>query len=284
MPDASMIFDWLGILAIGLMSVTIPTYAISVSFLGRERKRAISERERRVRELQKKVKEFTASAPTDPGVAALQSEIDNYKEEIKKIKGRVDSLSVYYACFVPLLCFTVALFVTAYGFLLYLGDVQALPGLPGWLSWIYFGSLGALFLLLGLLFVSNTLIKVNHAATNPETLSSFRVSFDTGSTAERFNVGQPYDVAMIVHNWGNEMAENAHAQFYFPSEFQIVGIAPHRAASATEVSQQPSNPLFNYPGYHVAKIFSHELHEDMLMVLSLHLVMPNATGKYVVPV
>src|SRR2546426_11291818 len=88
LADVSLLFDWLALLAIGLMSVTIPTYAISVSFLGRERKRAISERERRVRELQKKVKEFTASAPTDPGVAALQSEIDNYKEEIKKIKGR----------------------------------------------------------------------------------------------------------------------------------------------------------------------------------------------------
>src|SRR2546426_9603902 len=98
LADASLLSDWLALLSIALMSVTIPTYAISVSFLGRERKRAISQREHRVGELQKKVKEFTKGVPTDPGVVALQSEIDNYNKEIEKIKGRVDSLSVYYAC------------------------------------------------------------------------------------------------------------------------------------------------------------------------------------------
>ncbi len=37
-------------------------------------------------------------------------------------------------------------------------------------------------------------------------------------------------------------------------------------------------------GYHFADIFSNELHEDMLMTLSLQLVMPKVAGKYVVPV
>ena len=40
------------------MSVTIPTYAISVALMGRERKRAIFERERRAEELGKKIKEL----------------------------------------------------------------------------------------------------------------------------------------------------------------------------------------------------------------------------------
>src|SRR2546426_7809916 len=80
LADASLLFDWLALLSIGLMSVTIPTYAISVTFLGRERKRAISERERRVAELEKKVRESTTHALTDPGVVALESEIDSYKK------------------------------------------------------------------------------------------------------------------------------------------------------------------------------------------------------------
>jgi len=228
-------------------------------------------------ELQKKVKQFATGVQTDPGIAALESEIDGYKKEIKKIKGikgKVDSLSVNYACFLPLLCFTLSLLSTAYGFLLYTGNVDAPYGTPGWFGSSYFGGFGVMFLLLGLLFISNNLIKVNQAATSPETLSSFRVSFDNGLTAEGFKVSQTADVAMIVHNWGNEMAENPHAQFYFPPEFQILGIVPNLFAGVTTVGQQPPNPLFNYPGYQFADILSSELHEDTLMTLSLKLVMP----------
>ncbi|OLB69370.1 hypothetical protein AUI06_09045 [archaeon 13_2_20CM_2_52_21] len=50
------------------------------------------------------------------------------------------------------------------------------------------------------------------------------------------------------------------------------------------MAQQPQNPLFNYPGYQLADIFYEELHEDMLMILSLQLVMPSVAGKYIVPV
>ncbi|OLB69369.1 hypothetical protein AUI06_09040 [archaeon 13_2_20CM_2_52_21] len=209
------------------MSVIIPTYAISVTFLGRERKRAISERERRVAELEKKVRESTTYALTDPGVVALESEIDSYKKEIKKIKGKVDSLSVYYACFLPLLCFMVSVLCAAYGLVLYTGAVVLTgPILPLFGSF-YWGVLAVAFLLIGIVFVSNTLIQVNHAATNPETLSLFRVSFDTGSTAEGFAVSQNVGVSMIVHNWGKEMAEKPHTQFYFPPGFQILAINPN---------------------------------------------------------
>ncbi len=57
------------------MSVTVPTYAISVSFMARERRRAISEREGRVKELKKKVQELGNRVEGDPGVVALQSDL-----------------------------------------------------------------------------------------------------------------------------------------------------------------------------------------------------------------
>src|SRR6267143_2760550 len=91
-------------------------------------------------------------------------------------------------------------------------------------------------------------------------------------------------VSMIAHNWGKEMAEKPHAQFYFPPGFQILAINPNPFAGQTTVGQQPQNPLFNYPGYQIADMFYEELHEDMLMILSLQLVMPSVVGRYVVPV
>src|SRR2546427_327383 len=103
-------------------------------------------------------------------------------------------------CFFTLLCFMVSVLCAAYGLVLYTGAVVLSgPILPLFGSF-YWGFLAVAFLLIGIVFVSNTLIQVNHAATNPETLSLFRVSFDTGSTAEGFAVSQNVGVSMIVHN------------------------------------------------------------------------------------
>ena len=88
MPDASMIFDWLGILAIGLMSVTIPTYAISVAFMGRERKRAIFARERRAEELGKKIRELGSRPATDPVVVSPRARLTATRKTSRKSRGK----------------------------------------------------------------------------------------------------------------------------------------------------------------------------------------------------
>jgi len=87
MADTSLFFDWLVVLSIGLMSITVPTYAISVSIMGRERKRAILDRERRVEELEKKVHDLSTRLGTDPGVVALQGEIASYKKTSRRSEG-----------------------------------------------------------------------------------------------------------------------------------------------------------------------------------------------------
>ncbi len=283
MPDGSMIFDWVAILAIGLMSVTIPTYAISVAFMGRERKRAIFERERRAEELGKKIKELGSRPATDPVVVSLQSEINRYKKDIKKIKGKVDSLSVYYACFIPLVCFMVSLFAAAYGFLLETGVVTLPTVLPSWFGSFYFGFLSVAFLLLGILFISNTLIAVNQAATNPETLSALRLSFESGSTAEKFTAGQQQVVGFMVHNFGKELGENIVAQIYFPSEFGVSPTSVTPAAYPTIIFAQSATPTTTFPNRLTAAVTVDDLHEDMVVRIAVNLTMPKSRGTYKVP-
>src|SRR5690349_15295063 len=118
MADVSSIFDWLALLAIGLMALTIPTYAISVSVLGREKRRTIAEVERRAEDLEKKLKELTGGGVRDEaGIASLEREIADYKKDIKKIKGKVDSLSITTAFFLPFISFSISLGFTVWGLL-----------------------------------------------------------------------------------------------------------------------------------------------------------------------
>jgi len=180
----------------------------------------------------------------------------------------VDSLSVYYACFIPLLCFMVSLFAAAYGFLLEAGVVTLPTVLPSWFGSFYFGILSVAFLLLGVLFISNTLIAVNQAATNPETLSALRLSFESGSTA---------------HNFGKELGENIVAQIYFPSDFGVSPTSVTPAAYPTTVFAQAATPITTYPNRLTAAVTMDDLHEDMAVPIAVSLTMPKSKGTYKVP-
>lgn len=281
MADPSVLYEWLALLAIGLMSVTVPTYAISVSFMARERKRAIFEREGRIKELQRKVQELGNRVEGDPGVVALQTEIDSYNKDIRKIKGRLDSLSVYYACFLPLFCFAMSIIFAVWGFLVFNGMVGPLVGATVWESSIALAGWAILWLALGILFLSNTLIHVNRAATNPETLSALRLSFVTGSTAEKFPASQHQDVLFLLQNLGKEMGEKITVSIYFPDDFKVtVASQAQGIIIPAQVHRQPLAAPMTHPNKMTASIVMEDLHEDMAQLFAVNLTMPSSIGTY----
>ncbi len=283
MADVSLLFDWIAFLDIGLISVTIPTYAISVSFFGRERKRSISERERRVEELEKKVKEMSAGLRDETGVAALQKEIEKYRRDIKKIRGKVDSLSVWTAFFAPFVAFSASLGFAAIGYLFFTGALPA-PLLSSSEYSIYFVASSLIMIIAGLAVLSGTLIAINRAALNPETLSALRFSFESGSTAEKFSVNAEQVVTFILRNLGKEMGENISAQVYFPSEFGVSPAPILPSVRGAVVHSQPTGPTMTYPGRMTATADVDALHEDMAAIIAVKLRMPGAKGTYKVPV
>src|SRR5712664_951163 len=242
--------------------------------MGRERRRAISERERRIKELKKKVQELSHRIEGDPGVLALKSEIDTYNKDIRKIKGRVDSLSVYYACFIPLFCFGTSIVLTAWGFFVFIGTVSPFLGFSAWISSILFGGWALLWLMLGVAFLSNTLIHVNRAATNPETLSALRLSFESGSTAEKFSAGQQQDVSFMLENFGKEMGEKVTAQIYFPDDFEVTAALQAPGAFPVSLNRQSSAAPMTYPNRMTASVMLENLHEDMSMMFGIKVNLP----------
>ncbi len=266
------------------MSVTIPTYAISVSFMGRERRRAIAERERRVEELEKKVVELGSRLKTDPGLVALENEINGYKKDVKKIRGRVDSLSVYYACFLPFFCFALSLVVAAWGFLVFNGSLPQLSGLTVSLTYLYLAVFSILWSILGTLFLSNTLVQVNRAATKPQTLSALRLSFASGSTTEKFPTHQNKVVYFVLNNFGKEMGENVRADIYFPDNFGVSEASSTASnALAAIIHRQPTHSVITYPNRLTASVKIDDIHEDMAASIAVDLTMPSSVGTYKVP-
>lgn len=296
MEDPVRIFDWLAFLSIGLMSVTIPTYSLSVSFLSRETKRTKLELERRREDLDKRRREV--SLLSEPGVTALKEELAKYDKDIARIQQRLDALNVTTAFVLPFLCFTFGLIMTGYAFLGFAGLVAtSLLGQLGTAD--IFSAFAVVFLATGIVFLGRTLYRVNEAALNPETLSSFRVSFEAGSTAERFSVSEERAVNIIVHNIGKEMAEDVLVQAYFPKDFtflQQVGkvaegmqdklgqelkeeIQIEFKAASLNFGKQPNNPLMDFPGHPTATLSVPRLHEDNLFILPVNLRMPIKQGK-----
>ena len=251
------------------MSITIPTYAICVSFLGRESKRTLFELDRRREDLERKTKELSSKVGTDPGLASLKAEIKEYEKDIANIRGKLGNLSAWGAFALPFACFTVALFMAGYGFAVYEGVISGAA-----LGW---GLFSVSFSAIGMIFLVRSLYEVNRAVLRPESLSSFRVSFDSGSTVKEFPVSQPGTVDVLIHNFGREMAENVMVELFIPPEFQVL-------PGLYSMGVQPPYPSMNYPGTTgVTQVFD-DMHEDTVNILPLNIVMPPMPGKYPVHV
>ena len=94
--EMSTILQFLGFLTIGLMSVTIPTYAISISYLGRETEETLNELRRR-RELFSvevdRVKTRIKQETSETALVALRELVTRYEKEEGSLRSRLFFLS-----------------------------------------------------------------------------------------------------------------------------------------------------------------------------------------------
>ncbi len=267
MTDISFAFDWLAFLSIGLMSITVPTYTLSLGFLGRERRRTAALIENRQRDLKKKLGQISQTKTSQLGVESLKQEIKAYESDIRRYRSRLGALSITSAFVLPFFFFGVALVMAGYANYFWPAD-QVLSRNYGFVS--------AYALFVGLVFLGRTLYAVQAATRRPETLAAFRVSFSSGLTAERFVIGEQRDVEIVLYNYGKEMAEHVLMMAFFPTTFQVLGTAGGSLVKQTT--------LADHAGYVAASRTIEAIHEDILTPISVTLKMPNVSGTYEVPV
>jgi hypothetical protein len=273
------ILNWLDLLSLSLLSITIPTYAISVAFLGRESRRSVWDREKKQKDLKKKL--GAMSKQSQVGIEALEKEIDECQKDIQKLNGRWKELSVKRAFLYPFASFAVAFASSLCGISIF----QPPP------SNLYLESIGAgvvsvLSLLYGSYRLYRSLCATNEAALSPETHAAIRASFHSGSTAETFMHSQNGELLIDIHNYGREMAEDTLVHLYLPPEFvvrRLSGPSRNPIAEIAHAFVQPERA--DYAGYTTCEADIKEIHADMFELLSLGKVrMPRAPGRYDVPV
>ena len=283
------------------MSTTVGIYAISVSFLGRAANKVRQDRDRKLKELSNALEEKSKSLKSGAPLDALEADIKKYKDQQSQLEVKLSTLSVRGAAILPLTFFSIALLFDSIALLLYIGLIPYSLGLAA--ADVYAYASGVV-VILGAAFLVRTLYAIDKAATGPQSLIEFRISFENGSNTERFPHSQQQSPIIVIHQWGGEMAENVSVQMYFPDDFQL---QPYSAQPPTpqpqpqlQAGQALAMPQFtpyllgkqaavaykmmNYPGRTTVYFGTAELNEDQVLFLQLGLVTPSKPGTYKIPV
>ena len=266
MEEILQILLLLAYLAIGLMSITIPTYAISVSYLARETLRTIKDMEKRRRDLSEKLDELKKKLKQEPSVTELKREIRAYEEEEKQLKDRLECLSAKGAVGYPFGSFASSLFFAALGVYIF----------PKYVEIFIIAS--ALLIGYGLYRFAKSLLAIEQAALAPEErlLPTFRIAFESGATVERYKVGEQKDVVFIIHNYGKEIAEDVVLMIFFPPDFKL-----EKKPGYSVVYQSP--PI-RYPNYNAAIFREKLIHVEVVIPCRVSVKMPQKPDVYQIPV
>ena len=266
MEEILQILLLLAYVAIGLMSITVPTYAISVSYLARETLKTLEDMRKRRRDLSEKLDELRKKLEEEPGVEGIKEEIEKFEEEEAELEDRLECLSAKGAVGYPFGAFALGLVCAAYGIYIF-PENTSLPILASIISIAY-----------GLYRLSKSLYAVEQAALRPEEklLPTFRVDFESGATVEKYKLGEEKKVGFHVHNYGKEMAEDLDIMIFFPPVFELLKMRGYGIAK--------QGPKTRYPNYNAAEFDFKLIHVAFEMPLTVHVKMPQKPDIYKIPV
>jgi hypothetical protein len=229
----------LAFLAIGLISVTFPIYAICVTYLPRELKETEKERKKRREQLKAKIADLTAK------LSGEEKDSEDYKEMKKQIRiheTELDNLEIKVS------------FLTAKGAVrdpiitLFVGLAASLFGVYFYYENSFFyafasGVFAASLIGLGILFLYKTISIVEQAAIRPARTVEFIVS--CGKLRQKcyeIKAGKASELSISVGT-DDEDVENISIGIFIPPEMKIVKLPrnPHIHVTLQEEGFQYSN-------------------------------------------
>lgn len=260
MSELVQVFTILAFLAIGLISITVPTYAISVSHLARETAKTSEIIKKRQEEFKSKLNKLKEP----PETKELKKEIKEYEVRIDKLKTNLSYLSAKGAVGYPVSFFLIALTFSILG--IYLHDA------PDVGVYLFFAIC---FIILGLLSLGRTLVGVERAALRLPS-PKFEVEFESGATVEKLKAGEEKEIGFIIKNTGEELAENVRVDLLFSPDFNVIKKVSY------SIFKQTTAP---YSDYNAVIISPPEcVYVDDEGTFRVSLKMPERTGRYVIPI
>lgn len=222
----------LAYLAIGLLAVTFPIYAISVTFLPREKWESERERKKRIEKLESKISELTAELKggqhVGERVAQIKQEIERYEAELKGTELRVYCLTAKGAVALPVSFLALALFWAGIG--LFFFNVEFLAGV------IAFGIFSILCSALAVQRLYKTITAVEYAALRPAPSVDFELGFPPEyQSYKQVKVGEKTE--LMIYARPEEDIEECTMFTNFPSEIEIVS---HPKETEVIVTKHPT--------------------------------------------
>lgn len=190
----------LAYLAIGLLSVTFPIYAISVNYLPQEKWEGEQETKKRIDELKRKIAEKTDElqrGPPEPKKATeLQEQIGKYRDELAGAKQRCQYLTAKGAVGYPSVALAIALLFVGLAIHYYYEAVQLhTQELEN--RTLLFGALAVLSIVYAVYRLYKTVSAVEVAALRPYKTVEFQIGFGNGfETSAKVKVGKSADLVL----------------------------------------------------------------------------------------
>jgi len=255
----------LAFLAIGLISVTFPIYAISVNFLPQQKWESEKERKKRMADFEAKINELTGRSRTGGADAeAIQEQLDKLKAEKKGNKMRYRYLTARGAVLVPVTVLVVAMLFAVFG--IYAFYKESLGGAIG------LGVGSSLFSVVALFRLYKTISAVEYGALRPERTVEFDVGFGL-KNEKRISVqfGKTTKDTLFVDTPESEV-EKMYIIVQFPAELDLGKSNP---APGIVISEYQTYTLFRWTVDYLPKKRNTGLGFT---------VTPKKTGKYTVNV
>jgi hypothetical protein len=204
----------LAFLAIGLISVTFPVYAISVNFLPKQKWEDEKERKKRMDNLEAKIKELTARLGSgDANTEAIKEQLDKYKAEKEGTELRYNHLTAQGAVLEPVIALILALLFAVVGIYGFYKDLLGVTIVLG------FGS--SVFSLAAISRLYKTISAVEYGALRPERTVEFNVGFGLKKDKKiSIQLGKITDALWFVETPESDV-ENLYILVKFPAELEV---------------------------------------------------------------
>jgi hypothetical protein len=258
----------LAYLAIGLISVTFPIYAICVTYLKQERWESEKERKQRIEELKGKIHELTNELSGEPEDSNRFEQINNQikesKKEQKSLKLRPHFLTANGAVLRPVIILIIALISTGFG--AHYFYEQDMP------PTIAFTIVSALGNLLAIVNLYQTILAVEYAALRPARSIEFDVGFDDiGVMTKQAKLNKEIDLRIFAATEEDDV-ENCIMNIHVPSQIEVA-----------EESEHPSVNVSKYSHYTVISDYRRFLPKNWCIGI-VGSAVPKKVGKYSIKV
>ena len=260
------ILQLLAYLAIGLISVTFPIYAISVTFLRQEKRETEKEREKRIEKLKKRISELTSELKVKEDdrkpVTQLKEQIEKLEIELKGTELGVQYLTAKGAVGIPVQYLAIALASAGVGIYSFYES--------NWLIVLICLAISVVFFTFAVFSLYSTISAVEYAALRPAQTVDFDLMFGGKEKSKRVKVGKGSQLR--IHVIPEDYVENFRMYAIFPPELEI-----------PKGKERPRLRVYYYPENTQISIERTFVPKDTFVGFRIG-VIPKKVGKYIIAV